>query len=70
MKEAWLEWPTQWLIHGQWWSIFLIHLGEKNLYNVDVLCQHVEIEIVVDSIGLLACIVIMYIEFPGLPLRK
>ena len=48
-KCPWLKWPTQLFIHGQWWSIRLIHLlqirqwcdiGGLNVWH----CPHMECE--------------------------
>ena len=37
VNEAWLKCPTQLLIQGQWWSIFITHLHThthtRNSYN-------------------------------------
>ena len=30
VKLAWLKWPTQVLIQGQWWSIFITHLENRD----------------------------------------
>ena len=34
VKCPWLKWPTQLLIQGQWWSIFMQHLDRNKLVNV------------------------------------